>query len=68
MEKKRLYDKNDKIAISESKNFNSKVLKFANSGCGMSERWWNETYRIKENGSLWGIYQTPSGKLRRVVV
>lgn len=68
MAKKSNYDKEDEIAIHESKNPDSKVVKFANSGCGMSERWWNETYRIKENGSLWGVYQTPSGKLKRVTI
>ena len=68
MAKKSNYEKDETIAIHESNNPDSKVIKFASSGCGMSEKWWNETYRLKNKGSLWGVYQTRSGSLRRVTI
>jgi hypothetical protein len=68
MKTKKSFDKDDKIAIHANKNSDSRIVKFSNSGHGMSEKWWNETYRIKENGLLWGVYETPSGKLKRVTI
>jgi len=55
-----------KIAIHESKN-SEKVIAFSNDGHGMSDRWWNETYKLNQNGMLWGVYQVPSG-LRRTII
>lgn len=55
----------EKIAIHAGKN-SEKIIAFATSGFGMSARWWAETQKSRENGSLWGVYQTASGKLRRI--
>jgi hypothetical protein len=54
-----------KVAIHEDRK-SEKVVAFDNSGWGMSKRWWRETYRADQDGSLWGVYQTPTG-LRRIV-
>ena len=64
---KAAFEKRETIAIHESSNFD-RIIKFANSGCGMSDRWWSETYQIKDNDELLGVYQTPSGKLRRITI
>ena len=65
---KATFEKEDAIAICESNNLDARIIKFASSDCGMSERWWSETYRMKDNGELRGVYQTPSGKLRRATI
>lgn len=65
---KATFDKEDTIAIFESNDFDARIVKFAKSGCGMSESWWRETYRMKEEGELLGVYQTSSSKLRRITV
>ena len=65
---KAAFEKRETIAIHESSNFDARIIKFANSGCGMSDRWWSETYQIKDNDELLGVYQTPSGKLRRTTI
>lgn len=62
------FDKEDTIAILESNDFDARIVKFANSDCGMSKRWWSETYRMKEEGELLGVYQTSSCKLRRLTI
>ena len=55
-----------KVAIHESKS-SSKVIDFANSGYGMSRKWWRETYRLDVRlGVLWGVYKVPSGLRREV--
>jgi len=38
-----------KVAIHESKK-SEKILYFANEGHGMSEKWWNDTYKADQNG------------------
>lgn len=65
---KATFDKEETIAILESNDFDARIVKFANDGCGMSENWWNETYRMKEKGELLGVYQTSSCKLRRITI
>ena len=62
------FEERETIAIYESSNFDARIIKFANSGCGMSERWWSETYQMKDEGNLQGVYQTQSGKLRRITL
>ena len=62
---KAAFEKRETIAIYERSNFDARIIKFANSGCGMSERWWSETYQMKDKGELLGVYQTPSCKLLR---
>ena len=62
---KATFEKEDTIAILESNNLDARIVKFANSGCGMSERWWDETYRMKDEGELLRVYQTQSSKLLR---
>lgn len=44
-----------------------KILYFASEGHGMSKKWWAETYRLQESGLLGGVYETKSGKLRRII-
>ena len=67
MKKERLNPANDwKVAIHEDKDSET-VIAFANDGYGMSDRWWNETYKADQNGMLWGVYKTPSG-LRRTII
>ena len=65
---KTTFDKEETIAILESNDFDARIVKFANSGCGMSESWWRETYRMQEQGELLGVYQTPSCKLKRITI
>lgn len=62
----RLNPANDwKVAIHESKE-SEKVVAFANDGYGMSDKWWNDTYKADQNGDLWGVYEVGSG-LRRTI-
>ncbi len=63
---KTAFEKRETIAICENNNLDARIVKFANSGCGMSEWWWSSTYRMKDKGELVGVYKTPSGKLRRI--
>jgi hypothetical protein len=65
---KEAFEKREAIAIYESSDFYARIIKFANSGCGMSEGWWSETYRMKDEGELVGVYQTQSGELRRTTI
>ena len=65
---KTTFEKEGTIAICESNNLDARIVKFANSGCGMSESWWSATYRMKGKGELLGVYQTPSCKLRRTTI
>jgi hypothetical protein len=65
---KATFDKEETIAICESNDFDARIVKFANCGCGMSESWWRKTYRMKEDGELLGVYQTSSCKLRRLTI
>ena len=46
----------------------TKVIAYAAEGYKMSNLWWKQTHKLQENGELWGIYQTKSGKLRRTVI
>ena len=52
----------DKIPIHECKH-SEKVIAFANSGHNMSNQWWKETFKLKENGELWGVYSLQSDSL-----
>ena len=65
---KATFEGKETIAVYESNDFDARIVKFADSGCGMSERWWTETYRMQENGELLGVYQTSSCKLRRTTI
>lgn len=65
---KATFDKKDTIAICESNDFDARIVKFAKSGCGMSESWWRKTHRMNEDGELLGVYKTSSGKLRRITL
>lgn len=47
----------EKIAIHAGPEENAPVIGFANSGYGMSEEWWAEILKARDNGSLWGIYK-----------
>ena len=58
-------DEGWKVAIHESKN-SEKVVSFARDGYARSDRWWDETYKLDQNGLLWGVYQTSTG-LRRII-
>ena len=58
-------DEQDDLPVYENNN-SDKVIIFAKKGLGMSEHWWKETHRARNNGSLYGIYKTPSG-LRRTL-
>ena len=54
------------IAIYEDKE-SEKIVKFASSGNGMSDKWWKETKRLNDEGLLYGVYQVASG-LRRAII
>lgn len=54
----------EKIAIHAGKD-SEKIIAFATQGYGMSDCWWADTQKARENGCLHGVYQTASGKLRR---
>lgn len=55
------------VAIYEDRK-SDKVIAFASTGYGMSDRWWKTTFRFQENNMLWAVYLVPSGKLRRTII
>ena len=65
---KATFEKKETISIYKSNDFDAKLLSLLISGCGMSERWWSETYKMKDKGELVGVYKTQSGKLRRTTI
>ncbi len=64
--------KTEKIAIHESKN-SEKVVKFINATIEALQEYVsikdaNNILNAKENNSLYGLYFTPSGKLKAIFV
>ena len=55
-----------KLAVYDSKA-SERILFHANTGYGMTAKWWRDTFKLYENGLLWGIYMTATGQLRRTI-